>query len=440
MIGQEIQLVPLDEIIVPESRQRQVNQVKAEELALSILNRGLIHTILINPETMELVVGAHRLAAYKFLRDEEEKSQSVVSPWREIPARFAIDATQFEMKALELEENIKRSQLKWNEEVLAILDYHNLRVEEDPEWSITKTSKELGISSALGSRCIILGKEIRSGSGKLDGASGITAAYNIVSREHSRAVADEMNVMSEALEESLPHIDNVNATEVRTQIEENREEHSVLTEDKTPAQQIPPVICANFLEWIETYSGPKFNILHCDFPYGINHQKSEQGRADSWGSYEDSPDTYWNLLSALCQNLDKILYPSAHVIFWFSMNYYGETLDYLNKHTNLEVNPFPLIWYKSDNKGLLPDPNRGPRRVYETALFLSRGDRNIIRPVANCYAGPGTKSTHLSEKSESMLRHFMRMVVDDLSEVLDPTCGSASALRAAESLDRKSVV
>jgi predicted RNA methylase len=33
-----------------------------------------------------------------------------------------------------------------------------------------------------------------------------------------------------------------------------------------------------------------------------------------------------------------------------------------------------------------------------------------------------------------MLKHFFRMVVDDMAEVLDPTCGSGSALRAAESM------
>jgi tRNA G10 N-methylase Trm11 len=33
-----------------------------------------------------------------------------------------------------------------------------------------------------------------------------------------------------------------------------------------------------------------------------------------------------------------------------------------------------------------------------------------------------------------MLRHFMTMLVDENTTMLDPTCGGASSLRAAESL------
>ena len=40
----------------------------------------------------------------------------------------------------------------------------------------------------------------------------------------------------------------------------------------------------------------------------------------------------------------------------------------------------------------------------------------------------------MSAKPEPVLRHFFRMFVDENSTVLDPTCGSGTALRAAESL------
>jgi len=39
-----------------------------------------------------------------------------------------------------------------------------------------------------------------------------------------------------------------------------------------------------------------------------------------------------------------------------------------------------------------------------------------------------------------MLRHFMEMFVDENTTLLDPTCGSASALRAAESLGARHVL
>jgi DNA modification methylase len=40
----------------------------------------------------------------------------------------------------------------------------------------------------------------------------------------------------------------------------------------------------------------------------------------------------------------------------------------------------------------------------------------------------------MSTKPEPVLRHFFRMFIDENSTVLDPTCWSETALRAAESL------
>lgn len=95
---------------------------------------------------------------------------------------------------------------------------------------------------------------------------------------------------------------------------------------------------------------------------------------------------------------------------------------------------------KSDGVGIIPDPERGPRQIYETCLFGSRGDRKIVSSVANAYAAPSVRDKHMSEKAEPMLRHFFRMFVDENTILLDPTCGSGSALRAAESLGAKTVL
>jgi hypothetical protein len=121
-------------------------------------------------------------------------------------------------------------------------------------------------------------------------------------------------------------------------------------------------------------------------------------------------------------------------MFWFSMRYYSDTMDHFANHSDFTIDPFPLLWLKSDGVGLLPDPQRGPRRIYETCFFGARGDRKIVSSVGNAYAAPTDGRQHVSVKPEPVLRHFFRMFIDENSTVLDPTCGSGSALRAAESL------
>lgn len=95
---------------------------------------------------------------------------------------------------------------------------------------------------------------------------------------------------------------------------------------------------------------------------------------------------------------------------------------------------------KSDNVGILPDPERGPRRIYETCLFGSRGDRKIVRPTSNAVWSASQRDEHMSIKPEIMLGQFFRMFVDSNTIMLDPTCGSGGALRAAETLLASHVV
>ena len=99
-----------------------------------------------------------------------------------------------------------------------------------------------------------------------------------------------------------------------------------------------------------------------------------------------------------------------------------------------------LIWLKSDNAGLLPDHSRGPRRIYETAFLGSRGDRKLVQAVSNGVSAPTTKLIHMSEKPLPVLRHFFRMVVDEYSNVLDPTAGSAGAIKAAANMGAASAL
>jgi hypothetical protein len=160
--------------------------------------------------------------------------------------------------------------------------------------------------------------------------------------------------------------------------------------------------------------------------------------------YDNREEIYWQLLESLTANLDRIMSYSAHLVFWFQMGFYTETVLRLRK-TGLLVHDHPLIWHKTGGPGGLgvaPGTDAThPRRTYDTALLASRGGRPLVRSMCNSYAAPtvGNK-IHPSQKPEPMLRYFLQMVVDETTSMLDPTCGSAAALRAAEDLGARSVL
>jgi hypothetical protein len=224
-------------------------------------------------------------------------------------------------------------------------------------------------------------------------------------------------------------------------VRERRAADEINTHIGTGRQYIQsPILHTDFNEWAPTYAGPKFNLIHCDFPYGIQSDASGQGAAKALGGYTDTEEVYWTLFKTLSVHLDNFCAPSAHMIFWFSARFYVQTWEMLKLLDGFVFDEYPLIWHKDDNKGIAPDQLRRPRRLYEMAFFGWRGDRKILKLKNNIVSAPTIRERHPHEKSELALRHFFEMCVDRGTRLLDPTCGSGSALRAANGLGAGSVV
>lgn len=403
-------------IIVEREKRQRKKLTGIEVLSESIFRLGVINPITIKLD-YTLVAGERRLEACKLL-DENYK----------VPCRFYEELNDKQLHLVELEENIKREDLTWQDRALAIKQAHELYLSLDPEWSVSKTGAAIGLDQSYASKNCIVAERLIQGDEKALKAETLAVAYNAINRETERAIDNELNNLIELEREDVREHETISSNPGELHLKENTSQLREL-----------PIRNVNFLDWVKEYSGRRFNLIHCDFPYGIDHGDSEQGGTANgrYEGYEDSKETYWSLIGYMLVNLDKIMTPSGHVMFWFSMNFYQKTIDYFEANSDLRlVMPQPLIWYKSDGRGIVSDVNRRPRNVYETALLFSRGDRKILSPIDNCYACPTAKrqALHVSEKPEPMLRHFFRMFIDSYSEVLDPTCGAGSAIRAAESL------
>jgi ParB/RepB/Spo0J family partition protein len=383
------QSLPIDSIIVDRPARQRKELTQIEELANSIREVGQLQPIIIKRDNV-LVAGERRYTAIKSLG------------WTHIDTKYIDELDPAQIHLIELEENIKRVDLSWQDQCLAVEQYHQLRASLDPEWNNVATAEALGVSQSDVSAKRAVAAEIQKGNTRVLEAPKFSVARGITQRDAERK-------RDTVVHESMAEMFGVDAI----------------------PEKVVPLLNADFHEWQPTYSGPKFNFIHCDFPYGVNADKHDQGKAAAFGGYEDSEEVYWGLLDRLAAAMENVIAPSAHLMFWFSMDFYEDTVQNLTD-MGWKVNPFPLIWHKSDNMGILPDPTRGPRRIYETCLMASRGDRKIIRAVSNVVSHPTTKEIHMSEKPIGMLTKFMEMFVDEHTSLLDPTCGSGNAIRAGE--------
>lgn len=466
-IDSSAQLIPLSLIRIPDERQRD----KAEPddtLINSIQQRGLLHPIIVRntPQGYVLVAGERRLRAHM-------KIEAVL-----IRATVLNDLSPSAVQGIELVENLARKQLSWQEEARAILGYHTTREAEFPTWTQLGTANDLGFSQSNISRILLVAKALANDSdGRIAKALTFSAAFNMLASdaERARIAAESRGIdLGQALASSLPPpiapgatkeektaalLQHKNLLNIMDDVVEDVDRKAALIEATSDiklqiaaseAETSAPsglaskyndsILQADFAEFIKSYDGPKFDVAHVDFPYGKDFSGwhgSTAGRGENAAStpvYDDSAETYVRLVEAFLTHQDRFLYDAAHVIFWYDMSWHQWTIDQFTAAGWTLVQPYPLTWSKG-NSGYAPDPQRRPRHVYETALFFSRGDRKIFKIAPDHVAlPPPPDKLHISQKPVPVLKEFLSMVVGEYAAVIDPTCGSGSALIAASQL------
>jgi ParB family chromosome partitioning protein len=374
--------IPIGSVIVSrETRQRKAVD-DLDDLSDSIRRLGLIHPIVITRENI-LVAGERRIAACRQIG------------WTSISAQFVDETDPRLLECIELEENTKRKNLSWQEENDAVTRMFSLYKELDPAATIEQVADQMGKDRSTIHRHLIVKKE-REVNPSLEKEKSLREATKIAVANEAKRAHDESDIYM------------------------GRAQH-VYT---------GPIIHADFIEWSATYDGPKFNLIHCDFPYGIDSNESGQNPS----GYSDSEETYWNLFKALSVNLDNFCATSAHLVFWFSPKFYCRTWEMLKFLDGFKFDENPLIWMKDDQRGIVPDRHHRPRRLYEMAFFGWRNDRSLVRVKNNIVAAPTERERHPHEKSEAALEYFFGMVVDEHTVLLDPTCGSGSAVKVGKRL------
>lgn len=405
MLTKKVRSVPIDSItLVRDERQRR--EIDVSDLIESIRKRGVLSPICVR-EDGRLIFGERRLTAAKQLGHKD------------ILARIAPnDLSPLDLQVLELDENVMRKDLPWTEKAAALRKMRELYLLEHPSSSQDQFADSVAYSRQFVSKMLEAAEEIAKGNTRVAQAPALNKAINVITRTKER---EENNALSDI-------IDSIGTGT-----------------PPPPVEHEDPILLESFHAWAPFYSGPKFNLIHCDFPYGIGLDDSDQLQVDGTAhqTYEDDAKTFWDLLETLAVHRDRFISHSAHLIFWHSMKeelYLPMRKFFAERLPEWTFDDYPLVWLKSDNRGIAPDVERRPRRIYETALFGWRGERKLVKLGSNAYPAPKENGAHPSAKPEPVLRHFFSMVCDKHTRCFDPTCGSGSALRAAESLGASSIL
>ena len=437
--------------IIIEDRQRKSLAIDSE--FIQSVNKRLINPITLRKSDSGpiLVAGGRRL-------------QALISGGTElltenIHFRYFENLSQTEAKVIELEENIKREDLSWRDQVSAVGELHAEYMKRE-NWTKEKTANELNFTARYIRQFLTVHSHLNSPS--LRDATNLAQAYSIlqnIAERRTASLIQDLSRTSAQIFDSRSEPENVQNSENSTHnsgsdinspsktsaypIPHSEQSSNVLpntnSSNNSPPSDQKAVINSNFLTWASTYSGPKFTLIHCDFPYDIKYDSYAKSVTATAEDYDFSG--FWPLLDCLLDNLDRLASYSSHIMFWFSMKFYCQTKSRLES-AGLYVHEHPFVWLKSDNSGIIPGRDAiFPRRIYETAFLCNRGRRPLIKSLANAYSAPtASNPVHPSQKPEPVLRHFFSMLIDETTDFLDPTCGSGTSLRAAEDTNARSVL
>lgn len=399
--------IPFSELIISENRQRKEFDPEAlTDLANSISALGLLHPIVVRetPAGPVLVAGERRLRALEtiwLLGDGARCNGLQFAPY-EVPTITLGELSPLEAEEAELDENLKRRDLTWQERSEALARLHRLRNAQadavGESHSIRDTLLEIETTDYAKDRQSILLADHLSNP-IVAGAKNEKEAFKALKREEdsrkNRALAETVGASYNSAVHELHHTD-----------------------------------C---LEWLARCPDNTFDVVLTDPPYGMNAQSFGDGAGRLVASehhYDDSPEAWRKLMSKFCPEAYRVSKPQAHAYIFCDLDRFHE-LKTIMQAAGWYVFRTPLIVHKLGS-GRVPLPEHGPRRQYEIILYAIKGDRpvtGIYSDVIPCRLEENTG--HGANKPIELYVDLLKRSTRPGDTVLDAFAGSGTIFPAA---------
>lgn len=414
MSGNHLQLIERSKIVIDPNRQRREFTPQAlAELAAGIRARGLMHAPVLRERdgAMVLVAGERRLRAIEEVRmlGGEIRFNGQVIEGDMIPYVTLGQLTPLEAEEAELEENIQRVDLTWQERSAALARLHNLRSKQAQAEGRVHTVADTAV-------------EVK---GRSDGNFQNTVRKDLIVSKYLHVpevakakTADEAFKVLKKLEEGKKNL------ELAQKVGKD------FTSDKHKCFN------TNCLSWMLATDPEQFDVILTDPPYGMGADSFGDGGGKLTGiehHYKDDADSWRALMQQWAPLAYRVAKQEAHAYVFCDIDNFHE-LKMIMQGAGWWVTRTPFICTKP-NSGRVPHPEHGPRRQWEMILYAIKGRKKtlgIYPDVITTFAD--ANMTHGAQKPVALFVDLLKRSCRPGDKVLDSFAGSGTIFPAAHSM------
>lgn len=404
--------IPIRNIYISPDRQRQeIKQAKVAELAVSIQAHGLLSPIVIEPLDRTRFIDAPPHCTHRLLAGYRRLLSHALLKIPEIAFTLKENVDAVEAEEIELDENLMRENLTWQDEVKAKARLVEIRKQKYGE-GVREVAEHIGESRGETWEDARLAKAMEV-MPELAHAKNKTQAQNKLRLAVRRANLTEK------------------AEEIRTSAK------AINTDLSTRVRLGDSVILAKDIQ------SESVHLVLTDPPYGINLDQGETKKGSPhptiYGEGEnDATYDIQDLTALIAKEAFRVLVPDAHAYFWFDIKAHGKILHLLTE-AGFTVDPIPLLWVKP-GPGQVNHPESRWGSGYEAAFFCRKGNRALLKQgqsnVLSHDPVPPKKKIHPVEKPVALLRQLIESSTAPAEIVVDFFGGSGSTGEAASQLGR----
>lgn len=421
------------EIKVSSERiRKEFNKEKLQRLAASYMKMGQLEPgICTKDENGEfcLVAGERRLRACKIAQ---------------VPFEFVLreDADPELLLEIELEENLNRENLTWQEEVDGLDRLHRLRQTQaerkGDHQSLDDTSVETERSRASVHRDLELAEWAREFQ-EIKDAPSKQEAYKIIKRYKAELLRNQL--LQQAVDEGRAGLTEEDKAAIAerdgTEVAEEGEVLNVggiVIPSAVLLDYDKRLIQGRMEEEIERFEDGSVNLVLFDPPWGVNVTEVQEKSGQS-ESFDDGEEVFTEGLEGWLRVLFSKMSEGSHLYMFFPIKSHQLVYDTLER-AGFQVNRMPIIWHKQGSHATR-NPEIWPGRSYEPIAFARKGQRKLIvqgAPDVIITMAPTSamKAGHPTAKHPDIYIEILKRSAYPGDKVLDPMCGSGMFAVACE--------